>query len=111
MQLADVQSRARETAFNPADAALEIADFDFDVDAHAAALAQLRRSCSNEPQRFCAAYRKAGDQIAIDTSTPNAAPAARPTSRRPPSCYPHGGVTAQYSRLGCLTDGRGSAYT
>jgi acetyl esterase len=31
--------------------------------AHAAAIAQLRRSCSNEPQRFCAAYRKAGGAI------------------------------------------------
>jgi hypothetical protein len=63
MQRADVQSRARERAFNLAAAAFKIAHFEFDVLAHAAALAQLRRSCSNEPQRFCAAYRKTGGAI------------------------------------------------
>jgi hypothetical protein len=29
-------------------------------------VAQLQRSRSNEPQRFCAAYRKAGGDIALE---------------------------------------------
>jgi hypothetical protein len=66
MQPADVQSRAPETAFNIADAAFEIAHIDLDVRAHAVALAQLLTSRSNEPQRFCDAYRKADGDIALE---------------------------------------------
>jgi hypothetical protein len=58
-----VQSGTCKGAFNLADAALQIAHFGFDVRAHAAGLAQFRGSCSNEPQRFRAAYGKAGGAI------------------------------------------------
>jgi len=69
MQGAYVESGVRERAINLARAALELGPLDFDVPAHAAPVAQLRRSCSNEPQHFCAAYRKtwgATDLVYID---------------------------------------------
>jgi hypothetical protein len=68
MQSADVLMRGFERAFDRADAALQIANLGVDVDAHNGLLAQFSGSASvcNEPQRFCAAYRKAGGEIALE---------------------------------------------
>jgi hypothetical protein len=46
--------------FEFADAAFEVAHIGFDI--RVQAVPQLRRSCSNEPQRFCAAYRTSRKQ-------------------------------------------------
>jgi hypothetical protein len=68
VQCADVLVRGFERAFDRADAALQIANIGVDVDAHNGFLAQFSASASigNEPQRFCAAYRKAGGEIALE---------------------------------------------
>jgi hypothetical protein len=88
MQLADVASRARERAFNLPSAPLGNVNSAFGLYPHGTALPQSCRSCSNEAQRFCAAYRKAGGDIDLVYIDSERRTGARPTSPRPAAWSP-----------------------
>ena len=82
---ADLDSRAREGAFNLTDTALEIRHRDLEV----FPIRRCSRSCNNEPQGFLRRLSQGRPRHRSRLySIPNATPAARSTSRRPATCSP-----------------------